>query len=278
MAGRADELIIRNFREADARTLAALFNSYIASFFGPIRVTEDSWREQFRDHGWNAPSVDHDERCIRVAERRGQIVGYAVTDYEAFGESGTALVQELCVVPEEDALEVMDALLEDAERRAASRGKSSIAVVLSDEDRLAAAAAEARGYDPRENQGDVFMAAVTNLAGLMDQIADELSRRQRQSEFRGWSGTVKLTSGRQECLLSLGEGRVEVAEEVQNPDIAAEIGPDWLPLLMFGRETAGELYTQDALSIRAENAGEALRLLDALFPRLPIFLPRAQWW
>jgi hypothetical protein len=38
------------------------------------------------------------------------------------------------------------------------------------------------------------------------------------------------------------------------------------------------LYLQDALRVETSDREEALRLLDTLFPRVPIFLPRAQWW
>jgi hypothetical protein len=51
-----------------------------------------------------------------------------------------------------------------------------------------------------------------------------------------------------------------------------------LPLLLLGRQWVEDLYLQDWLSVSARGDLDAVALLDALFPRVPLFLPRAQWW
>ncbi|MCJ7749678.1 MAG: hypothetical protein MUQ65_01075, partial [Armatimonadetes bacterium] len=62
------------------------------------------------------------------------------------------------------------------------------------------------------------------------------------------------------------------------PDVTLAVRPEALSLLLLGRETIGELCLQDAVSLTPADNAEALSLLDALFPRIPLFLPRAQWW
>jgi hypothetical protein len=65
---------------------------------------------------------------------------------------------------------------------------------------------------------------------------------------------------------------------VPDPTISVEVSPERLPQLLLGQATVGDCYLQDQLSVTAPDRAEALRLLDALFPRRPMLLPRAQWW
>ncbi|MDH4180276.1 MAG: GNAT family N-acetyltransferase, partial [Armatimonadota bacterium] len=131
MAGSSTTFSIRSYREGDEELVVRLFNSYVRSFFGPAPLTADTWREQFRRQGWTGPSIDADNDCARLAERKGELLGYAVTDYKPMDMSGGALIQELCVAEGEDAGEVAQALIEDAERRARERGKSFVAIQMA---------------------------------------------------------------------------------------------------------------------------------------------------
>ena len=274
---------IRSYRKGDAQALARLFNSYFASFFGHSRVTGVSWREQYRRQGWTGPSAEADRDCVRLAEREGRLVGYAVTDYKPIWMTGGALIQELCVVEEAEAREIAEALIEDAEQRAKDRGKSFIAVQFGEEDGLATSAAAAGGFDVGPNPDQVFMAVVTDLGGFLAEIAGELRRRLGESGFCEWSGTVRVSSGggdceMQSCDLRIAGGAVEVGPAKGAADISVAVAPEALPLLLTGREWPGDLYLRDQLSVNAAEAQDALALLHVLFPRVPVCLPRAQWW
>jgi hypothetical protein len=271
---------IRSFREGDEEALARLFNGYLALFLGPIRVTPHGWRDQYRREAWTGPSVSADADCVRVAERGGAVIGYAVTDYSPFHTADHALVQEICVADGDDADAVVEALLADAEERARERDRASIEIGASLEDGRVASAAAAQGYEADSGADGVFMAAVLDINPFLAEIEGELRRRIGQSAMRGWKGLVKIAGGNQVGLLRLSEGEVTVepGRERQAPDVSATIDSDALPLLLMGRASAGELYLQDMLALEAADREEALLLFAALFPRLPACLPRAQWW
>ena len=288
MAKSPKTFSLRSFRDGDEEALARIFNSYASRFFGPEAVTASAWRQQFRKQDWSAPSVEADRDCVRIAEREGELIGYAVTDYQPLWMTNTALIQELCLAQqtlgEEAAVQVMQALIEDAEHRARERGKAIVLVHTTAEDGLVAAAAAARGFEPPRDSDSVFMAAITNLAGFLEEIACELGGRLAASEFCDWRGKIHITSGEQAVSLEISNGCVSVGTTAQNlpaepaPDISATITQEALPLLLLGRSSVPELYLQDALSVEASDRQHALWLLDALFPRLPLWLPRAQWW
>jgi len=274
---RAQRLTIRSFREGDERALAHLFNQFLAPFIGPTPVTPASWRSQYRRHGWSAPSLA-DRDCCRIALRGGKVIGYALTDYEPMWEKGTAMVQELCAAEGEDAREIAHALLADAEPLARRRGKDMIALCLSDEGGLCLRAAEEMGFELPNDDGGVFMATITNLRRFLIEIQGELSRRLAGSLLKDWAGSVRLSSGDMTAGLRLGRGAVKIVALRGTPDIAVTIEPQALPLIMLGRMEAGEAFLQHLLSVTAADGQRALRLLDVLFPRVPLYLPRAQWW
>lgn len=283
MAGSSTTFSIRSYREGDEELVVRLFNSYVRSFFGPAPLTADTWREQFRRQGWTGPSIDADNDCARLAERKGELLGYAVTDYKPMDMSGGALIQELCVAEGEDAGEVAQALIEDAERRARERGKSFVAIQMAQEDGQAAAASVAREYHVSPDSDQVFMAVITDLPRFLSEISGELSRRLGKSEFASWRGTVRVASSGpgcegQSCDLHVADGAVEVGAAVETPDVTVTAQFEALPLLLLGRQWTEDLYLQDRLSVSARGGLDAVALLDALFPRVPLFLPRAQWW
>ena len=277
MSKQVTNLTIRSFREGDEEALARLFNSYTAGFFGPIRVTPAGWRSHFRQQTWNAPSLTDDSDCGSIAESAGRILGYAITDYQPMLMDDGAILQELCVVDEEGAGKVVEALIEDAEKRALARGKSYLVLQPSPDDGLAAAAAQARGFWTQDDS-EVFMVYVADLAGALTELLPELRQRLADSKLRDWRGAVKLTSGDQSCTIVVSGNGIQLAADGRKPDIAARLSPEVLPLLLFGREHIGELYIQDQVTLKAADVEEALRLLHVLFPLLPLCLPRAQSW
>jgi hypothetical protein len=280
MPQRSSVLSIRSFREGDEETLAHLFNGYLGGSVGPIRVTPDSWLAQFRHQSWTGPSVGADADCVRIAESHGQVMGYAVTDYKPEGLKGGAVVQELCVTDDDGAAEVAAALLADAEARAVERGKSFIESALSLEDGRAADALTERGYDTHSDSDSVFMAAVPDPAAFLGEVRGELRRRLDRTRFRDWEGSLRINAGDVGCLLRVSRTGIaaEPSEDEGEADIVVTVDPEMLPLLLFGRAAAGELYTQDGIAVTAGDRDVALDLLTALFPRLPTYLPRAQWW
>jgi len=277
MARRAG-ISIRSFRDGDEVALSRIFNEYVARFAGPRLVTPESWRRQFIRRSWNGPSVDEDPDSVRVAERAGHIVGYAVTDYSPFEEEHAAVVQELCAASGEPPDEIFPALLEDAERRARERGKDALSLLVSSDDGPACRAASALGFVAPPEDAGVFMAAVVDLAQLLHEMSGELSRRLRESDLATWEGVVRVKCGRQSATLRVRGGQVSRAPARARADVSADIDREALIPLLFGQQPVREAYLQDRLTVTAGDREEVLRLLDALFPPMPLFLPRAQWW
>lgn len=133
------------------------------------------------------------------------------------------------------------------------------------------------GYDGEEESG-VFMARVLDLRRFLREIEPALNARLGESLKKLWQGAVRVTCGEQSAALVCREGKLAVEAEVSRAKITVKVEEAVLPLLLLGREAVGELYVQDMIAIKAPNKMEALRLLDALFPRVPVFLPRGQWW
>ncbi len=272
------ELCLRSFREGDEEALCRLFNTYVADFFGPIRLTAREWRAQFKQQSWTGPSLTDDAEACRIAEEDGKLLGYAITDYEPNMLDGAAVLQELCTAQGGNADEVARSLVADAERRARERGKFVLVAQLSPEDGRTSAATDARGFVSQLDDGGAFMAAIIGLPGILEEMELALSSRLSGSVFSDWRGRLNISSEDQSAGLDVKAADVSIRPPFDSPDISVAAEPDALPLLLFGRETVGELYLQDCLSVDASDAGEALRLLDVLFPRAPILLPRAQWW
>ena len=278
MSASRKDFSLRSLRGGDEAAIARLFNAYAADFVGPQAVTARSWRAQYARQSWTGPSVEKDRDCVRIAERAGRVVGYAVTDYQPEWTRNAAAVQELCVADHECAGAVARALLKDAEERALARGKHCLILHLSPQDGRACRLAAESGFEMPTAGGQVFMAAVTDLTRFLDEIRQELTRRLGESEFRGWQGVVRLRSGTQEAALRLKQSQVRTVAAPDKAEISVTIAPEVLPLLLFGQMPVREAYLQDCLSVQAADGAEALRLLAALFPTRPIHLPRAQWW
>jgi predicted N-acetyltransferase YhbS len=270
---------IRTFRDGDEQSLAALRNQQLSGFVGPSPVTPQTWRAQY-DAEWRGPVLEGDSEAFRVAERGGQIVGYAVCECPSHMMADLAVIQELCVAKVEDAGEIARALAADAEQRARAAGVPAIIFHTSAEDGLTSRLAEELGYLPPPQTTGVFMAAVTDLAAFLSEIAPELSRRLAAAHCR-WQGVLELRSASMTARLQVKSGKLAVSrgqDSDSSPAISAQVAPDALPLLLFGRMSVGDAYLQDAIALTAANRAEALELLDTLFPRMPIYLPRSQWW
>ena len=266
------DLSLRSYQPGDEHETAALFNRYTACFVGPFTVTPESWLAQYQ-RTWRSPGLEQDSECVRVAVREGRIVGHSAADYDA-GE--TVILQELCVAEERDGAELAQALIADVEQRCRARGKTTLLLHLSHEDGLVTRVAHQMGYEFTHSTG-VFMTAITNLEQFLRELEAELTRRWSQSAGRAWTGTIAFRSGEMAAGLYLHDAQAEVVM-VSGPTLTAEVDPGVLPLLLLGRITVGEAYLQDGLTLRAEDKLQALRVLDALFPRTPMYLPRAQWW
>jgi predicted N-acetyltransferase YhbS len=269
-------LEIRTFRDGDERSLAEIFNHHVSAFVGPASVTPQSWRAQYGE-SWRAPLLGKDRESFRVAERAGQIVGYAICECPCQMMPEVAVIQELSVADLDDADDIARALVADAEARARQKGVPAIILHTSDEDGLTCRVADALGYQWPEETTGVFMAAITNLTGFLTEMEPELSRRLAASVHREWDGRLLIRSGESYAGVRMQQGRVQIDED-WDAQVAITVCPDALPLLLLGRVSVGPLYLQDEVVLQADDKPAALELLDTLFPRLPMYLPRSQWW
>ena len=277
MAAKGKRFKIRDFCEGDEKPIALLFNEYMAGFVGPAPVTPQSWRRQYGARSWCGPSLADDPACARIAERNGKLIGYAVTNHDPYEMENTAAVQELCVTKCEDADEVVRELLADAERIAVKRGKQILALHLSTQDDLVNRAAACAGFAIAEDDPGTFMAVITDLRRFLLEIEAELSRRLGESRLKSWQGLMLVRSGEQQARLTVSGGRVKVAASGA-PRVTVEVDPEALPTLLLGQRSVRDVFLQDLLSVQASDRMEALHLVDVLFPRLPLYLPRTQWW
>jgi len=268
---------LRSFREGDETAVAQIFTVYMTGFVGPSPVTPQSWRRHYRRQTWSGPSVEDDPDCARLALVGSKVVGYAVTDYKPEFEDDNAAVQELCVERGPNADAIAHALLADAEQRARTRGKQAILLSLSAEDAIAMRAAQTLGFRTSNNGGAVFMVAITDLPRFLREVAPELTRRLSASEFAQWSGTIAIESGQMTSGLKLSKGRVQVAP-ARGAGIRVAIHPEALPPVLLGQLRVSEAFLQNRLAVTASDRMQALKLLDVLFPRTPLYLPKGQWW
>ncbi len=183
---------------------------------------------------------------------------------------------ELAILDGPDAETTARALLHDAESRTLARGKSMLSLHLPLELGPVADLCRRLGYDLLPT-GGVFMALVTDLRGFLLELQPELTCRLQDSPLRDFAGALTLRSGDQQATLNLQAGSVEVTDQPDAP-LAFEVAPETLPLLLFGRLAVPQAHLQNQLRVRAEDPWAALRLLETLFPRRPIYLPRVQWW
>ena len=170
LASASAKTIVADDRLAASDSLgdiAGLFNRYAKGFSGAASVTPESWREEVREQSWNAPSLDADPDCVRLAERDGKVVGYALTDYQPYELRHAALVQELFVDDVEAAEEVAAALIEDAEKQARARDKECVMLMLSPEDGRAQRAVEAGDGQVQLFEGVEGLALVYPRAGVV---------------------------------------------------------------------------------------------------------------
>ncbi len=271
------QVIVRGYREGDEKAAAELLNQYVAGFLGAASVTPELWREH-HEVGWRPPTLSRCPDCFRIAERDGVAAGYAVVGLPEGGGSQFAVVQELCVAEGEEGEEVAGALLADAEQIARSRGATAVLLQLGHEDGFIRRLTQARDYDWLGPESGVFMAAVSDLAGLLGEMQAELSARLGASRFSRWQGVVEIRSGAQSARLQLAEGRVRVVEPGGEPSFSAEVSAEVLPLLLFGRVSVRQAFLQDEMAIAGDDRTLGLELLDTLFPRLPMYLPVSQSW
>ncbi|MGD0110915.1 MAG: hypothetical protein ABSD48_03565 [Armatimonadota bacterium] len=275
--GSPAKIKLRSFREGDEIAIAQLFAAYVADFVGPSPVTPQSWRRYYRRQTWSGPSVQDDPDCARLALMGSRVVGYAVTDYKPEFEDDNAAVQELCVERGPNADAIAQALLVDSEQRARTRGKQAILLSLPVEDAIAMRAARALGFRSSGDGGAVFMAAIVDLSRFLTEIAPELTRRVSASEFAQWSGMIAIESGQMTSGLKLTKGRAQIAP-ARSASIRAAIHPEALPPVLLGQLRVSEAFLQNRLAVTASDRMQALKLLDVLFPRAPMFLPKMQWW
>jgi len=270
-------ITMRAFRDGDEAAAARLFNKSLAGFVGPAPTTPQSWRKQ-HEVSWRSPVLSKDPECFRFAERGGEVIAYVVVECPCQFEKDLAVIQELCVTREQDGEEVARLLIADAEQLARRRGVTAVVLHLSHEDGLTCRLAAAASYEMPGPGTSVFMATITNLDAFLGEAEEELAARLLSSRSKDWLGIIEITCAGQSAKLLLADGRVRVARTDEGSSFAAEITPEALPLLLFGRMSVQQAFLQDRLSVAGDGRAAALAVLDALFPCLPMYLPSSQWW
>ncbi len=277
MASLGSRITVRAFRDGDEIAAARLFDESVAGFVGAAPTTPESWLNEHRV-SWRSPVVGEDDDCYRVAEQDGQMIGYVIVECPCRMEPDLAVIQELCVGEGERAEAAAQLLAAYAEQLARQRGAAAIVLHLSHEHGLTQKVAAAAGYGPPEAGTGVFMAAITDLAAFLEEIEEELSNRLLSSPVSDWQGVIHLISGDQSAKLLLAGQRVRVTGMDEGPALSVEISPEVLAPLLFGRMSVREAFLQDRLSVSVRDDAAALAVLDALFPRVPIYLPLSQSW
>jgi len=283
----ADEATIRRYRETDAADVARIFNERYGGSVGPIEITPESWHGMYTKGWWNCPSLADDPDCVQVAERSGQVVGYVAFRCMSRGRTPEGMLQELVVSSDEAGAGLAERLLEHAEKMLAGRGVTRITVRCHEEDGPLWALLDAADYGGCARDRTVFMLAVVDLAGLLQDLAPRLAERARAARESGIELPMGLTlrSPGHSAAVSFGGGDVEVSEGVGDggdASMAVELSEEALVGLVTGTASAEYLYLDGSGSMRIVRAGpagrRAVELLGVLFPRVPRAVIAAHTW
>lgn len=107
------------------------------------------------------------------------------------------------------------------------------------------------------------MVRTINLGSALQSMSGELSRRLQASYLASWRGDLLIADSREQVMLRLARGQVEVRPPGETPHTLC--GGDAVAQLLIGTDTPEEVIEAGGMQV----SGEAARLAEALFP--------AQW-
>ena len=114
---------------------------------------------------------------------------------------------------------------------------------------------------------------LANLPGLLTRIAPLLEHRLKEGKRDDWCGTIALVGERHRAAVEIDRGVVRVLKSVPPAaDIALQGRDDAISRLVVGRQTAFQAVLQLDLRITPKANEDVTRLLDLLFPRVPLYV------
>lgn len=216
-----------------------------------------------------------------VAEEDGKLVGVASAEYGGNEEVGggaditllTVAKAAAKAVKDEDKAKqeqrrqaIADTLLSLLHHAACEAGAKEM-VWRREGDR---AALERAGY-VSEPTGGVWMLHVRHLPQFLAEMAPAIETRLAKSDFRAWEGTVDLLGGKLQGRLTIRNGKVKAGKPTAKPaDIVMSCDEETATRISLGLETPFEAYMQARMSIEPRISDRVTKLLETLFPKLPV--------
>jgi len=254
----------RSYREGDAAAMAKLLSEVCDSWFGHGRFRTRELGP--RDIAFLAHRDD---------ELRGFVHVHAV-------EGDVARLGRLCLRPlQDDKKKDSDQKKDEPERialgllglaheRAREEGAKYIEWYNPPEDPLILRVLGLAGYGWTRS-GGVYMFGVRNLEQLLSEISTVFERRARGGDLTDWRGAILLQGQKQRGKLVLEAGKAAAALPKARPgDIILTTTDDVLSAIMLGRRTPFEAFLQTDLSIEPRVGGRLVKVLETLFPRVPM--------
>jgi GNAT superfamily N-acetyltransferase/putative sterol carrier protein len=249
-------LSIRSYLPGDEVGMAALANERPAVPFGRGSVKA------------RRPRLSN--TCIKIAEKDGEMIGYALA--WAGRDKESACLSDICVKETDIRKDTGLSLLCALHNELASRGYKKINVEIGYAVRpdFLRDLLHSFGYSFQPT-GVVVMFKVIDLPMLLEELSSLLVKRLSDSDYKDWYGKIGIVGKQHKAGLSIGNGAISVLEEVsEDMDILISADDDTITKVIAGIMTPYEAYLQTELSIRPMVNNQVTELLEALFPRIPI--------
>ncbi|MDA0745844.1 MAG: GNAT family N-acetyltransferase [bacterium] len=257
----AEGFSIRRYRDGDEVELMRLFGEIYRPFFGWRRKTAERW------HALRKAVREEDPDFLMVAERDGEVLGWAGCFNQWVG-----LVSEVYVKACEDRERIAQTLLLQMEAHLVSRGIEKAQFRISDADVFSANLLARNGYAYSEMR--VFMLAVLDLSGLLNELLPLFKK--RLGEGAPWTGMLKLSAPGHEGLLCVEDKIVVGGGSACDAEVIFEKGV--LEKVLSGVLEPWDAYLENVLTVKPGMSSEIRRLLEMLFPRVPVVHPADDMW
>jgi hypothetical protein len=253
---------VRRFEEGDRRSLKEIRRRCLLGEVGSVQGQEE-------------PQLGS---RIRVVARDGKLAGFAEAHMNPYDDG--ASVSAMFVAPGEGEQEAARALLFGIEREARARGLKSLSLHRAPQHFHSLLPLLGYEVEPSAKRyGWVGMFMVIDLPKLLREIAPLLERRLARppQAGAGWQGKLALRGERLQATLSVEEGKISVARgAAANADVVLTTSDAHLTRLVCGSEDIWECYRNLELSTRPRFTERLRRLLEALFPLMPV--RQRGWW